>query len=59
LGVRGSDNFVIVFREGEEERNQVLAIVSSGSESLVDETRSAVVNIGPRKITALGGVALD
>ena len=51
-------DLLVPFIDGEHAGTGGLAIASSGPESLVGETRNAVANIGPRKVTALGGVAL-
>jgi len=51
-------NLLVPFIDGDYAGTEGLAVASSGPESLVDETRNAVANIGPRKITVLGGVAL-
>ena len=51
-------DLLVPFIDGEHASTEGLAVASSGPESLVDETRNAVANIGPSKIAALGGVAL-
>jgi len=51
-------DLLVPFIDGEHASTGGLAVASSGPESLVDETRNAIARIGPRKIAALGGVAL-